>query len=193
MLFPGFSALFMYCMGINIPDGSVYQTIYLIVFFSALMLSLVVFFVYLVMFFIKVKTVIFSIEPDECEIEFWKSKKDAQRIDEFIDQIKQKQKTIEMLFERPTVHNIDTSRFSPLLKSIFPIFLSALPALILENRYLFFLLFLPVIWFVYKGILYIRQPLKYRKAGILCVQKQWDKAINLLSKSAPSTYLHIHC
>jgi len=181
LLFLGFSGLFIKNF-LGVPDDSIYAKTHLIVTFSIVLLSMVVFFIYLVMFFIRVKTVAFFIAPDGYKIEFWKSKNDSKKIDELIEQIKQKQAKVETPFEYPAENSVYTSKYSPVLRIIFIVFLFAIPALTTENMYLFFLVLLPIIWFVYKGMQYINQPGKYRKAMSFYIQKNWDKAISLLNR-----------
>ena len=175
----------------------------LIVMCLLLLLSIVGFCIYLVMFLIRVQTVVFCIAPDGDTIEFWKSKKDSQKIDELIEQIKQKQAVVETRFEHPAKNSIYSSIYSPVLRIIVIFFLFALPALSTERVYLFLLLLLPGIWLVYKGIQYISHPKEYRKAMRFHIRKDWDNAIrslNHLKKDCPeylpaytllvNTYIH---
>lgn len=180
LLFLGLSFFFIKDV-LGVPDDSIYEKVHLIVVFSIILLSMVAFFIYLVLFFIRVKTVAFFIAPDGYKIEFWKSKNDSKKIDELIEQINQRQAKVEAPFEHPVRNSVYTSKYSPVLRIIIIIFLFAIPALTTENLFLFLLVLLPVIWFVYKGIQYMNQPENYRKAMSFYIQKNWDSAISLLN------------
>jgi len=144
------------------------------------LLSIVVFFIYLVKFFIRVKTVTFFIAPNSTKIEFWKNKKDAQKIDQLIELIEQRQATVEIPLEYPSGNSIYASKYSPVLKFLASLFMFSVPALMTEDVRLFLLVLLPVVWFAYKGIQYMKLPAEYRKAISFYIQKRWDDAINLL-------------
>jgi hypothetical protein len=170
------------------PNDSAFATAYAIVTVSALFLSIVLFFIFFVKFFIKEKIVSFVISPDERIIEFWKSKKDAPKIDDFIKQIKQRQAVVEKPFEYPAGNSIYTSKYSPLLRAIVIVFIFTIPALITENLYLFFIVLLTFVWFAYKGVKYLIQPKEYRKAMSFYIKKEWEKAtteLENLQKSNP--------
>ncbi len=165
---------------LGVSKDSIYFGIFLICFFSVFLLSIIFGCICVVLFFVRAKTVSFVISPDEYIIEFWKDKKASQKIDEFLEQIEQRQTIVETPFEHPAANSIYTSRYSPILRVILIIFLFAIPALITEIPYLFFLVLLPVIWFVFRGMQYLDQPKEYRQAMKSYVQKHWVQSIKLL-------------
>jgi hypothetical protein len=186
LLFPAVSLLVSIILGFFIFDflgvskDSTFFNVFLVCFFSVFLLSIIICGIYVVRFFIRAKTISFVISPDEYIIEFWKNKKDFQKIDVLLEQIQQRQVIVETPFEYPAANSIYTSKYSPIRRIILIIFLFAIPALITEIPYLFFLVLLPVIWFAYNGILYLKHPKEYRQAMSLYIQKNWNEAIKLL-------------
>ena len=169
---------------LKLPEESIYNNIFLIVGFSLFFLSMIVGLTYFIGFFIRAKTVIFVISPEESSeesiIEFWKPKKDFYRIDELIDQIEQRLSSIEIPLKHTAESYMPVSKHSYITEIICTLFLFSIPTLITENPYLFSLVLLPVIWFTYKGVQYVRQPKEYREAMSFYNRKDWDSSISLL-------------
>jgi hypothetical protein len=142
----------------------------------------VAFCILLVRFFFRAPTVCLTIAPGEQMIEFWKDRKDAQAIDDLLDQIEARQKLVEETFTAPVkspVAMVDEP--SLLRKFLVFLYLSLLPALVTERLHLLVLAVAPVAWFLYRQSQYRQMPTEYRKAFRSYLRRDWSGAVASLT------------
>jgi len=101
------------------------------------------------------------------DIEFWVPKRKIREINDFLNTIQIRQSDSNN--EENIKTNIFPIEFSKSEHKLFPkllffLYVSCLPALFLENLKLFFLCFLPLVWYIYKKTTYLSQPKEYRQA-----------------------------
>ncbi len=135
----------------------------------------------LVAFFFRVPTVRLRIEPTGALIEFYKPRRRAGPIDDFLEQMRRRQALVAEspagLVRRPAGFTKEHS-IVPRLAAL--LWLASLPALLTA---LVPLLVLPVAvlaWFGYRQIRYLGQPREYRQAVRRYLRGDYDDAIDLL-------------
>jgi hypothetical protein len=143
--------------------------------------GLAVFLVLVVMFFIRVRTVRLSIEPEGLVIEFYKHPRQAGEIDEFIEEIRRRQILVSESLVTPAKRPIGSYlEHSVLPKLAMYLLLASMPAVVADEP---LLLILPVgvlVWFAYRQIQYRRQPWEYRQAVRSYLRGDLDNAIDAL-------------
>lgn len=190
MLFFGASCALIF--GVR-PAGDVESTtgfvILVILFLGALFLGLIAFFILLVMFCCRVKTVRLEVGPREAAtggpagitIEFYKHRKQAAEIDSFLEQIRLRQGLVgessSTLVHRPAGFTKEHS-IVPRLAAL--LWLAGLPALMMHQIPLLVLPAGVLVWFAYRQVQYGRQPKEYRQAVRHYLQGDYDDAIEVL-------------
>jgi tetratricopeptide (TPR) repeat protein len=146
-----------------------------------LLAGFVAFFILLIMFFFRVKTVRLKIEPGGAVIEFYQQRQQAAEIDDFLEQLRLRQgivsKSPAALVHRSAGFTKEQSiipRFAALL------WLASLPALMTQRAPLLFLSVGVLVWFAYRQIQYGRQPREYRQAIRHYLRGDYDDAIDAL-------------
>jgi pentatricopeptide repeat protein len=166
-------------MGVN--EDSMCKDIFTVSFLILLLTGFVMFWVFLIKFFIKNKTVCLVIAPDEEIIEFWKEKKYSAETNELLMEIKRRKEIVEETLMQPYKNIVGFFEERSILpKFFFLIYLFSLPAIITRKLSLTYLLLLPIAWFFYRKIEFNKQPKEYRKAIKSYFNKEWDQAISLL-------------
>jgi hypothetical protein len=170
-------------------EGTGAFAILVILFMGALVIGLIGFFILLVMFFLRVKTVRLQIgpsgaaigEPAGITIEFYKHRKQAAEIDGFIEQIRLRQglvgKAPAALVHRPAGFTKEHS-IIPRLAAL--LWLAGLPALMTQRIPLLGLPVAVLVWFAYRQVQYGRQPKEYRQAVRHYLRGDYDDAIDAL-------------
>jgi hypothetical protein len=142
----------------------------------------IAFCVLLVRFFFRAPTVCLVVAPSEQMIEFWRERKDSEVIDSLLEQIEQRQKLIEETFTNPVKSPIAVVDEPSLLRRfVVFLYLSFLPALIMERAQLLVLAVFPVVWFLYRQNQYRRLPTEYRQAFRRYIKRDWCGAVELLT------------
>jgi hypothetical protein len=171
-------------------------------FLCVLLVGLVVFSVLLVLFFCKVRTVRLSINPAPPErsgdgseadsagpgrrpadntIEFYKHRKQAVEIDDFLAQIRQRQALVNESLAAPAKRPVGfTKEHSVMPKLAAFLWLSVLPAVITGKPSLLILPLGVLAWFAYQQVQYRRQPREYRQAVRSYLRGDLDGAIEAL-------------
>lgn len=162
-------------------EGTIVPGILSVLLAAMLLAGLIAFSILLVTFFFRVKTVRLRIEPAGSTIEFYKHRKEAAEIDDFIEQIRLRQGLVgessDALVQRPAGFTKEHS-IIPRLAAL--LWLASLPALM---TYRIPLLVLPVavlVWFAYRQVQYGRQPKEYRQAVCHYLRGDYDDAIDAL-------------
>lgn len=151
--------------------------------------GLITFFVLLVRFFFRVKTVRLDIRPEGSggdrpagmRIEFYKRRKQVAEIDSFLAQIRLRQG---LVGESPTAFVRRPAGFTkehsviPRLAAL--LYLASLPALITGRLPLLLLPVAVLVWFAYRQVQYGRQPREYRQAIRHYLRGDYDVAIDVL-------------
>ena len=170
-------------------EGTSAFAILVLLFAGALFLGLIAFFILLVVFFIRVKTVRLQIgpsgaatgEPAGITIEFYKHRKQAAQIDSFIEQIRVRQG---LVGESPAaqVHRPAgfTKEHSILPRLAALLWLASLPAIMIQRTALLVLPVVVLVWFAYRQVQYGRQPKEYRQALRHYLRGDYDDAIDAL-------------
>jgi len=148
--------------------------------FIILLMGFVSFVVLLTRFFFRVKTICMTITPESSVIEFWKEKKNAREISDFVNQIRERQKSIHELFNYTAKHVAKFSDIRPIRRLICLIFLFSVPALIIEKFILLLLCVIPFAWFVYNLAQEKLRPKEYRQALRYYKKRRWQDAIYVL-------------
>jgi len=165
----------------KVDNESIYWDVFVVSMLIIFLTGFIVFWVFLIKFFIKRKTVRLVIAPDGVIIEFWKEQKNSTKIDELLSQIAQRKALVEETLLQPAKKIVGFfEERSMLPKFFFLIYLFSLPAVITRKLSLTYLILLPIVWFLYHKIKFKRQPEEYRKALKSCYIKEWDEAINFL-------------
>lgn len=165
----------------KVDNESIYGGLFVVTMLIILLTGFIVFWVFLIKFFIKRKTVRLVIAPDGVIIEFWKEQKNLTKIDELLSQIAQRKALVEETLLQPAKKIVGFfEERSMLPKFFFLIYLFSLPAVITRKLSLTYLILLPIVWLLYHKIKFKRQPEEYRKALKSCYNKEWDEAINFL-------------
>jgi hypothetical protein len=165
----------------RVDEESIYKDIFTALFLILLLAGFIMFWIFLIKFFVRGKTVCLIIAPDEINIEFWKEKKNSAEIDELLMQIEHRKEIVEETLMQPYKKMVGFLEERSLLpKLFFLIYLFSLPAIIMRKLSLIYLLLLPVAWFLYREIEFRKQPKEYRKALKSYFNEEWDQAINLL-------------
>jgi len=165
----------------KVDNESIYGGLFVVTMLIILLTGFIVFWVFLIKFFIKRKTVRLVIAPDGVIIEFWKEQKYLTKIDELLSQIAQRKALVEETLLQPAKKIVGFfEERSMLPKFFFLIYLFSLPAVITRKLSLTYLILLPIVWLLYHKIKFKRQPEEYRKALKSCYNKEWDEAINFL-------------
>jgi hypothetical protein len=154
-----------------------------------LSIGLIAFLVLLVMFFFPVKTVRLNVrpgggmaeEPADITVEFYKHRKQAAEIDNFLEQIRLRQALVR---ESPTVPVNRPASFTkehsliPRLAAL--LWLAGIPALMTYSLPLLVLPVAVLVWFAWRQIRYGRQPREYRQALRHYLRGDYDDAIDVL-------------
>ena len=143
--------------------------------------GLITFFVLLVMFFFRVKTVRLRIEPSGTSIEFYRHRRQAGEIDQFVEQIRQRQALVSESLAGAAKRPVGfVKEHSVLPKLTAFLWIAAMPALITEQPLLLILPLGVLGWFAYRQIQYQRQPWEYRQAIRSYLRGDFDRAIDAL-------------
>jgi len=165
----------------KVNDKSIYSDIFVVTTLIVLLIGFVLFWVFLIKFFIKSKTVCLVIAPDGRFIEFWKEHKYSEDIDELLMQIERRKEIVEETLMQPAKKIVGFCEEHSLLPKFISLFcFFSLPAVITQKLSLTYLLLLPIAWFFYRKIEFTRQPKEYRKALKSYFNKEWDQSINFL-------------
>ena len=115
------------------------------------------------------------------EIEFWKERKTAQRIDDFLGQIKKQQALVE---ETQARHSEDVFEISDVnqIRRLIPIScLLCMPSLIIKNSFLLLLALIPTALYIWNNVIKLRRhPKEFRQAIASYKRKDWQGAIDHL-------------
>jgi hypothetical protein len=148
---------------------------------GTLLAGFIAFLILLVMFFFRVQTIRLKIEPGGTTIEFYRHRKQAAEIDDFIEQLRLRQGLVSRspaaLVHRPAGFMKEQSiipRFAALL------WLASLPALLTQKAPLLFLAAGVLVWFAYRQVQYGRQPREYRQAIRHYLRGDYNDAISVL-------------
>jgi len=162
-------------------EGTIAAGILAVLSAGILLAGFVAFFILLVMFFFRVKTIRLKIEPVGTTIEFYRHRAQADEIDDFIEQLRLRQgivsKSPAALIARPAGFTKEHSiipRFAALL------WLASLPALMTQSVPLLFLPVGVLVWFAYRQVQFGRQPREYRQAIRHYLRGDYDDAIDTL-------------
>ena len=130
----------------------------------------------------KTRTISFIIAPENRRIEFWVEKRQASEVDQFIKELGRRQSLVEDAMVMPanrSIGYVDVHSTIPAFLAF--LFLSCIPALMLERPYLFILTAIPVVWFGYKKIMFQQLPKLYKKALRSFLQHDWENALAYLN------------
>jgi hypothetical protein len=162
-------------------EGTIVSGILAVLSVGMLLAGFIAFFLLLVMFFFRVKTIRLKIEPGGTTIEFYRHRQQAAEIDDFLEQLRLRQgivsKSPAALVHRPAGFMKEQSiipRFAALL------WLASLPALMTQRVPLLFLAVGVLVWFAYRQVQYGRQPREYRQAIRHYLRGDYDDAIDAL-------------
>ena len=162
-------------------EGTIVSGILAVLSVGMLLAGFIAFFLLLVMFFFRVKTIRLKIEPGGTTIEFYRHRRQAAEIDDFLEQLRLRQgivsKSPAALVHRPAGFMKEQSiipRFAALL------WLASLPALMTQRVPLLFLAVGVLVWFAYRQVQYGRQPREYRQAIRHYLRGDYDDAIDAL-------------
>jgi hypothetical protein len=196
-LLPFVVFMFMYLLGeitLNGIQENLNVIILVIAIFEFWMLFALVF-----NFLFTKKTVRLSIANPPIDIEFWKKRRDAKRIDFFLNQIKQKQLQFHDDSKNQPVKVFEISNTNPLGRLFGLWMLFCLPAVILQKYALLCLSLIPIAGYFYSSFKIMKQPNEFRQALKKIRHKKWDKAIELLKhlheelpEYIPAIYLLIY-
>ncbi|OHB66200.1 MAG: hypothetical protein A2Y77_14980 [Planctomycetes bacterium RBG_13_62_9] len=154
----------------------------LTIFLAGMLLAgLIAFFIFLIMFFFRVKTVVLKIEPTGATIEFYEHRKQAAQIDGFLEEIRQRQALVHESLAGPINRPAGfTKEHSVIPRLAGFLWLSLLPAIFTERIPLLVLPGAVLVWFAYRRVQYGRQPREYRQAVRYYLRGDYDGAIDLL-------------
>jgi tetratricopeptide (TPR) repeat protein len=158
----------------------------LIILFGTVLLVTILFeigllFGFIMNFLFTKKTICLTTNNNAVEIEFWKKRKTAKRIDDLLCQIKEQQALVkgnqvhqfEDVFEISDINQIP----SLFLKSCF----FCVPAVIIEKPFLLFLAIIPTVLYIWNNVIQLRRhPKQFRSALKSYRRKDWQKAIEHL-------------
>ena len=166
---------------VGIEERSIYTDVLGLVMLPLLLIGFVLFWIFLIKFFKKRKTVCLVIDSDGIIIEFWMEQKYSAEIDELLIQIEHRKEVVEDTLLQPAKKVIGYYEVQSILPKFFAlIYFFSLPAIIAEKLSLAGLLLIPVAWYIYRQIEFKKQPAEYRKALKSYFNKEWDQAIHLL-------------
>ncbi len=156
--------------------------IHSIVFLVLLLVGIILFFIFLIRFFLRRRTVSLVIAPNNFVIEFWKERKQGKEIDELLNQIEYRKTFVEESMVQPLQKSVGFGTQRTMIPQLIGyMVLLSLPAEITRNIKLLPIALIPLVWFIYNKILEIRKvPKLLRQAIKLYSKEEWDKAINLL-------------
>jgi len=179
LLMAGISGMILETIGIE--DRSIYTDVFVVAMLVLQLIGFMLFVIFLTKFFVKRKTVCLVIAPDGKTIEFWKEHKYSAEVDKLLEQIARRKNIVEETLLQPAKKVVGYSEVHSILPKFSALmYLFSLPAIITRKLSLTCLLFIPIAWFLYRKMEFIRQPKEYRKALKSYFNKEWDQAINLL-------------
>jgi hypothetical protein len=162
-------------------EGTLASGILAVLSAGMLLAGFIAFLILLVMFFFRVPTIRLKIEPGGTTIEFYRQRRDAAEIDDFLEQLRLRQgivsKSPETLVPRPAGFMKEQSiipRFAALL------WLASLPALMTQRIPLLFLPVGVLGWLAYRQVQFGRQPREYRRAIRHYLRGDYNDAIDAL-------------
>ncbi len=153
-------------------------------------LGTIMFLVFLAYFFIRKRTVLLTIIHKETSgefvgegtIEFWRDSKLSRRIDEFVEQIRERQAVVDERIPYPAKHSIGVSHLHAIRELIIFIFLFCVPAMVTEIPELLFLALIPLGRYVYRKLQLNRQPKEYRRALASAARQKYEEAESYLKR-----------
>jgi hypothetical protein len=117
---------------------------------------------------------------DVFKIEFWKKRKDTERIDLFLEKLKRKQLQIENSGDTRSGHIFGIRNVNPRGILFGRCILFSLPAVIFLKYNLLLLVFIPISLHFYSFMKLMKQPKEFRQGLKYFRRKKWDEAIELL-------------
>ncbi len=148
---------------------------------GACLIGLVAFFVLLIAFFFRVETVRLTIEPSGTPIEFYKHRRQAGEVDEFVAQIRQRQTLVSESLASTAKRPVGFAKEHSILPKLAAfLWIAAMPAVITEQPLLLILPLGVLGWFAWRQIQYQRQPREYRQAVRSYLRGDLDSAIDAL-------------
>jgi hypothetical protein len=130
----------------------------------------------------KTRAVSLHIAPANNKIEIWVEKRQVSEVDHFIKELRRRQSLVENALVSPinrSIGYVDVHSAIPAFLAF--LFLSCLPALMLEKPYLFVLTVIPVVWFGYKRIKFQQMPKQYKRAIRSSLRHDWENALAYLN------------
>ena len=182
--------LFMYLSELRGDDD--FGEILIILFWTILLVTIIfeigLLFALIMNFLFPKKTICLTTTSNAVNIEFWKERKTAKRIDDLLNKIKEQQNLVK---ETQIYHSEDVYEISD-LKQVPRLFLTSclfcIPAVVLEKPSLLFLALIPIALYIWRNVIKLRQhPKKFRQALARYKHKDWKGTIkhlkNLLEHS----------
>jgi hypothetical protein len=163
------------------PENEAIRMILMVLSTGVFLVGLVVFLVFLTMFFFRVKTVRLRIEPSGTKIEFYKHRRRAREIDEFVEQIRRRQVLVSESLATAATRPVGFAKEHSVLPKLAAfLWIAAMPAIIAEKPSLLVLPLGALVWFAYRQIQYRRQPWEYRQAVRSYLRGDLDSAMDAL-------------
>jgi len=164
------------------PDTPCTATTEIIFFVLWMAVAIVPFVVLLIRFFFRQRTVSLVIAPHNSQITFWVLKKGRVVVDNLLSEIQTRRAYVDERISYPQSSCLGNVLERPWKRTVVLICLFALPALFVEEPWLFLLCIAPIAMHIWSVVTSVDQPRLFRKAVRACLRKQWNDAQAMISE-----------
>lgn len=159
----------------SVIHGNVPESLSSIGMATGSLIGVALFLVMLVMFFIRETTVTLNIAGGTV-LEFWAGKQDGAPLGCLLREIANRAATIEETIPFPMRTAVGEVVHQPWKRTVLLTWLCAIPALMIENVWLFLICLIPPSWHFYSALRLLRMPSAFRRAVKCYIKQKWGDA-----------------
>lgn len=152
------------------------------------LMGVALFLIMLVMFFIREPTVTLSIVGSKTALEFWAGNRGGPALGCLLREIANRAGTIEETIPFPMRTAVGDAVQQPWKRTVLLTWLCAIPALMIENAWLFLLCLIPLSWHLCSALKLLKTPGPFRRAVKCYFKQKWGDAqthLDFLIKEHP--------
>lgn len=166
-----------------IADPEIKEHYWRWIFGGCVLLGFCSFFVFLIGFFIRQRTIILRIAPQNGEIDFWVQRRNSADLDCLMEAIRRRKPMVRECMAEPINHPIGEILVQPWKRTALLVFLFSIPAMTLEITWMLWFGLIPLVLHVGSLFSIRKQPLAFRKAMKFYVKGDRGQALEAVSKA----------
>ncbi|MES2659871.1 MAG: tetratricopeptide repeat protein [Verrucomicrobiota bacterium] len=166
-----------------VPDPEIKERYWGWIFGGCVLLGFCCFFVFLIGSFIRQRTIILRVAPQNSEIDFWVQRRNSADLNCLMEAIRHRKPMVNELMGELINHPIGEVLVQPWKKTAGLVFLFSIPAMTLEITWMLLLGLIPLVLHVCSLFSNRKQPVAFRKAKKFYLKGDRRQALEAVSKA----------